>query len=226
MAKIKGLVRALRYRRGWSAKAAAAAALSSLAHGNDANKVAIAAAGGIPPLVQLLRGSAEAKEQAVRALCSLTHRSDANTALVAAAGGIPALVDLLREGRELAAWLLWRFATGHKVLIVEAGGIPPLVDLLRDGSRYARLVAAMALGLLEYNNDGNAVAIAVAVGLDALVELALGGDVTVDDWTLVSNFNAGIAAKRKAALVVAALLGDCVPDSVPREIKALIGPYL
>ena len=224
MAKIKGLVRALRYRRGWSAKAAAAAALSSLAHGNDANKVAIAAAGGIPPLVQLLRGSAEAKEQAVRALCSLTHRSDANTALVAAAGGIPALVDLLREGRELAAWLLWRFATGHKVLIVEAGGIPPLVELLRDGSAHAKLVAAMTLGNLAYNNAGNAIAIAVAGGLEALVKLARGGRVTVNERWLVRN--AGVPAKRKAALVVAALLDDCVPDSVPREIKALIGPYL
>ena len=38
--------------------------------------------------------------------------------------------------------------------------------------------------------------------------------------------NAALPAKRKAALVVAALLGDCVPDSVPREIKALIGSYL
>ena len=38
--------------------------------------------------------------------------------------------------------------------------------------------------------------------------------------------NAALPAKRKAALVVAALLGDCVPDSVPREIKTVIGSYL
>ena len=39
-------------------------------------------------------------------------------------------------------------------------------------------------------------------------------------------YNATLLAKRKAALVVAALLGGCVPDSVPRVIMAVIGSYL
>ena len=77
---------------------------------------------------------------------------------------------------------------------------------------------------LAANNAANAVAIAAAVGFDALVQLARGGDVTVGNRSIVPN--AGVPAKRKAALVVAALLRDCVPDSVPREIKAVIGPYL
>ena len=62
------------------------------------------------------------------------------------------------------------------------------------------------------------------IGLEALVELARRGSVTVDNRSAV--LGAGVPAKRKAALVVAALLCDFVSDSVPREIKGLIGPYL
>ena len=89
--------------------------------------------------------------------------------------------------------------------------------------------AAWALGNLARNNDANAIAIAAAVGLEGLVQLARRGRVTVDnghgrEFDVV--YDAGVPAKRKAALVVAALLRACVLDSVPREIKALIGPYL
>ena len=38
--------------------------------------------------------------------------------------------------------------------------------------------------------------------------------------------NAALPAKRKAALVVAALLDDSVPDSVPRDIRDVIVSYL
>ncbi|KAH8098909.1 hypothetical protein JL720_1879 [Aureococcus anophagefferens] len=186
MAEIEGLVRALREGDD-AAKSVAALALDSLACGNVANKVAIAEAGGIAPLVELLRdGSAWAKQLAVQVLWSLAY------------------------------------VENNTVLIAEAGAIPPLVELFRNGPGNAKPTAAWALRNLAYTNDANAVAIAAAVGLEALVQLARGGDVN-ERW-LVRN--AGIAAKRKAALVVAALLGDCVPDSVPREIKAIIGPYL
>ena len=122
----------------------------------------------------------------------------------------------------------WGFA--NRVLIAEAGGIAPLVELLRDGDIYAKHWAADALRSLAYNNDANAVAIAVAVGFDAVSELARGGRVTVDEEPIVPD--AGIAAKRKAALVVAALLRACVPDElrsrvdVQDVIRGVIGPYL
>ena len=45
---------------------------------------------------------------------------------------------------------------------------------------------------------------------------------TVGNRSIVPN--AGVPAKRKAALVVAAL--DSLPDSVPRDIKDVIAPYL
>ena len=232
MAEIEGLVRALR--EGDGAKTAVARALGDLAYANDANRVLIAEAGGIPPLVDLLRtGSAKAKKSAAWALRMLT-RTDAYQAAIAEAGGIPPLVEHLRDGsaeaKLWAARALRELADNNpanKVLIVEASGIPPLVELLRDGSQIAKYQAAHALRHLALNNAANAVAIAVTVGgLEALVELARGGRVTVNNRSVVRN--AGIAAKRKSALVVAALLRDCVPEfkSAPGDIKDAIGSFL
>ena len=142
---------------------------------------------------------------------------------------IEGLVRALREGDDAAKTAAARTLGdlvgdnhANEVLIAEAGGIPPLVQLVRDGAR--KTVAANTLGILASNNDANAVAIAAAVGLKALVQLTRRGSVIANERLVV--LNAALPAKRKAALVVAALLSDCVPDSVPREIKALIGPYL
>ena len=80
------------------AKEKAAGALFSLAFDNDANATAIAAAGGIAPLVRLLcRGSAAAQEAAVGVVSILTF-NDANDAAIVEAGGIPPLIELLRRG--------------------------------------------------------------------------------------------------------------------------------
>ena len=141
---------------------------------------------------------------------------------------IEGLVRALREGDDAAkmaaAENLFKY---NGALIGEAGGIPPLVELLRDGSEEAKVMAEWALHNLAHNNDANAVAVAVTVGsLEALVELTRRGRVTVDNRSAVPD--AGVPAKRKAALVVAALLRDYVPEfkSAPRDIKGLIGTYL
>ena len=218
---------------------AAAFALKNLALNDDANAVAIAEAGGIKALVDLLRdGSALFKMEAAGALSALSVL-DENRVLLAEAGGLEALVELLRDGvmwaKEAAVRALCNLAGGNdanKVLIAEAGGIPPLLALLHDGSMLAREWAAFALQTLAHNNvDANAVAIAVAVGFDALVQLARGGRVTVaisggDHESIVPN--AGVPAKRKAALVVSKLLRDYVPgfESAPAVLKAAISSYL
>ncbi|KAH8067393.1 hypothetical protein JL720_12434 [Aureococcus anophagefferens] len=163
---------------------------------------------------------------------------------------IVGLVDTLREGDDAAkaeaAQMLGEIAYDdmHQNLIAEAGGIPPLVELLRDGSAEAKSDAANTLRNLAdnnaankvlinlaRNNDGNAIAIAVAVGFEALIQLARGGRVTVKDHSgvrLIVWYPAGVPAKRKAALVVATLLRDSVPEfkSAPDDIKAAIGSYL
>ena len=235
MAEIARRVRALREGDD-AAKAAAARALGDLACGNNANQGAIAAAGAIPPLVKLLRdGSADAKGLAAGALGDLACNAAVPVqVLIAEAGGIPPLVELLRDGNaEGKYWAVGALDVltcnnDNKALIAEAGGIPPLVELLRDrdGSLQAKAEAAGVLRYLARDNDANAVAIAAAVGFDAVAELARGGRVTVDNRSIVRN--AGVPAKRKAALVVATLLRDYVPEfkSAPRDIKTVIGPYL
>ncbi|KAH8061015.1 ubiquitin-protein transferase [Aureococcus anophagefferens] len=245
MAEIEGLVRALREGDD-AAKTAAARALGNLIHNDTAYAwVAIPEAGGIPPLVDLLRdGSADAQFEAAGALCSLACYDENTQALIAEAGAIPLLVDLLRHGsaesKEEAACAL-RNLTCHdnQVLIAEAGGIPPLVELLRDGHYCAKVEAAGALDDLAFNNAANKVLIAEAGAIPRSRRPSASrrssssrgaGRVTVDDETLVSD--AGIAAKRKAALVVAELLRACVPAKVRNQtwvrylIRRVIGPYL
>ena len=108
---------------------------------------------------------------------------------------------------------------------------PKQPELLRHSSSppEAKTQAAQTLFNLADNNGANTVAIAAAVGLEALVQLARSGSVTVDNQSVVL---ASIAAKRKAALVVAALLRACVPEEVRGRadvqdvIRGVIGAYL
>jgi vacuolar protein 8 len=230
MAFIRRLVRDLRERDGAS-RTTAAAALTNLAYTNDANKVLIAEAGGIAPLVELLRdGSLGAKAEAARTLGSLAW-NDAIAVLIAEASGIPALVQLLRNGsspeKRMAGYALSNLAwnADNKVLIAEAGGIALLVELLRSRSADERTEATNALYKIARNNDANGVAVAVALGFDALVQLARRGRVNFKGCTLVSN--AGLPAKRKVALVVAQLIEATAPRTrVPAVLKAAIGSYL
>ena len=194
----------------------------------------------IKVFVNLLReGDDDDDEQtaAAFALKNLALNDDANAVAIAEAGGIKALVDLLRDGSALfkmeAAGALSALSVldENRVLLAEAGGLEALVELLRDGSVFAESDAAQMLRYLARDNDVNAVAIAVAVGFDALVQLARGSRVTVatsggDHESIVPN--AGVPAKRKAALVVSKLLRDYVPgfESAPAVLKAAISSYL
>ena len=121
----------------------------------------------------------------------------------------------------------------NKVLIAEIGGFRCSSPFCGTEGICAKSEARWALRSLARNNEANAVAIAAAFSSDALVELARRGRVTFAGeprWISPLLSNASIPAKRKAALVVAALLGGCVPDSardrVPDVIKAAIGSYL
>ena len=191
---------------------------------------------GIEGLVRALHeGDEAAKTAAARALGTLAYEDPANhlltpldkrTVLII----IPPLVELLRDGSEEAqlysVCALHYLACdndhdSHAAAIAEAGGIAPLVELLRDSvCEFVEMWVAEVLNGIAHNNDTNMLAIALACGFEALVQLARRGRVSV----IVRD--AGVPAKRKAALVVAALLGDCVPDSIPDDIKAAIGSYL
>ena len=180
----------------------AAGALWTHAHLNDAMKVAIREAGAIPLLVELLESwrSADARRYAAGALANIAHENAEN-----------------------------------KIAIREAGAIPPLLALVEFGGAYSRPMSVDALRMLAHNNEDNAVATALARGrVEAIVELARRGSVTIRTklWgnqgivDLVVVQNAGAGAKRKAALVVAALFRDCVEFPVPYDIKTAIASYL
>jgi hypothetical protein len=113
----------------------AAGALGALA-ACAKNAVAIAAAGVIPRLVQLLAPGCPQKNAAAL-LGNLAGNADTAVAL-AAAGAIPPLVEMLESGPPamMAVVVLRRLAEdgGSAVAIADAGAILPLVQLLGGGS--------------------------------------------------------------------------------------------
>ncbi|CAJ1446766.1 unnamed protein product [Effrenium voratum] len=164
---------------------------------NSDNKIAIAKAGAIPPLVELLsRGTPVGQENAAATLSNLAVNSD---------NQIPPLVELLSRGtpvgQENAAGLTSnddnkiaiakagkrRVSTlgltsnsnndyaipkaGAIPPLVEAGAIPPLVELLSRGAPRNQGWAAAALQHLAANYSDNKIAIAKAGAIPPLVEL-------------------------------------------------------
>ena len=108
-------------------KEAAARALRGIGYENDTNKVAIATAGGIAPLVALARdGDAGGKEQAAWALGNLSCNAD-NSVAIAAAGGIALFVALARDGdaggKEMAAGALEDLTANPKSRTAVAEGL-------------------------------------------------------------------------------------------------------
>jgi hypothetical protein len=102
--------------------------LWNLAATTAANGVAVAVAGAICPLVELLSGGSEkGKEKAAVALCCLVDDKAANKAAVEAAGAIPFLGELLSggldEGSAIAASTLRNLAhdnAANTAAVVEA----------------------------------------------------------------------------------------------------------
>ncbi|CAE7246869.1 PUB12 [Symbiodinium sp. CCMP2592] len=183
---------------------------------NYDNRASIAAAGAIPPLVELLSSSTpEAQAAAAGVLRNLAADDYDNDVLIAEAGGIPALVELLRsstpEVQAAAAGVLRNLAADDydndvlSVLIAEAGGIPALVELLRSSDPKDPTVqrnAAGALKNLSANADNKAL-IAKAGGIPPLVSCLTTGTA----W-----------AQQKAAATLGKLAMDWTfvePDIVP-----------
>ena len=178
---------------------------------------------------------------AAHALWDHAYLNDADGVTIREAGAIPPLVGLLETGSADASYyaanVLETVAVNdeNRVVIREAGGIPPLLALVEFGGTYSRPMSEDALRMLAHNNEDNAIATALARGrVEAIVELARRGSVTIRTklWgnqgivDLVVVQNAGAGAKRKAALVVAALFRDCVEFPVPYDIKTAIASYL
>ena len=126
-----------------------ASALWSMANQNEENQVAIAKAGGIPPLIALLEATRR---------CTATWRGAVGARVERGqpeehrrAGGIVPLVDLLKHGalgaQETAAGALSALAETpeNRVTIASSGGISLLIALFDGGSEEAKEQAAAAL---------------------------------------------------------------------------------
>ncbi|GMF16071.1 unnamed protein product [Phytophthora lilii] len=116
---------------------------------------AVRIAGGIQPLVTMLRAALMREEEGIEfrreiitRLLGLLLQDPENIEAVAATGVIPDLVSYLRDG----TWFEQMFAAqaltslslndANKQEIVSAGGIPPLLELTRSGSAIHKPFAA------------------------------------------------------------------------------------
>ncbi|XP_059300517.1 U-box domain-containing protein 13-like isoform X1 [Lycium ferocissimum] len=154
-----------------------------LAKRNADNRVAIAEAGAIPLLVDLLSTpDSRIQEHAVTALLNLSICED-NKRSIVTSGAVPGIVHVLKKGsmeaRENAAAALFSLSVidENKVIIGTYGAIPPLVTLLSDGTQRGKKDAATALfNLCIYQgNKGKAIRAGVVLTLMELLTEPRGG---------------------------------------------------
>ncbi|XP_020229692.1 U-box domain-containing protein 14 [Cajanus cajan] len=166
---------------------AAAGELRLLAKRNADNRVCIAEAGAIPPLVDLLSSSdPRTQEHAVTALLNLSI-NDSNKGTIVNAGAIPDIVDVLKNGsmeaRENAAATLFSLSVldENKVQIGAAGAIPALIKLLCEGTPRGKKDAATAIFNLSIYQGNKARAIKAGIVAPLIQFLKDAGGGMVDE---------------------------------------------
>lgn len=150
------------------------------ADGTDADRACMVAEGGMPALLDALRGGfAPVQAAAALALASLLHGNDSAEAHSAAADAIPWLVDLLSSpGADrrvtanaiLALEMVAQSRPGCCAAIVAAGGHASLVRHCRSSNEVVRYDACIALHLLSCQ-DGCRAPLAAAGAFEALVHV-------------------------------------------------------
>ncbi|XP_041990935.1 U-box domain-containing protein 13-like [Salvia splendens] len=203
----------------------AAGEIRLLAKRNADNRVAIAEAGAIPLLVQLLTTSdSRTQEHAVTALLNLSIFED-NKGSIISSGAVPRIVHVLKKGsmeaRENAAATLFSLSVvdENKITIGAAGAIPPLVTLLSEGTQRGKKDAATALfNLCIYQgNKGKAVRARVIPTLMQLLTEPQGTmvDEALAILAILSSHPEGKAAIGDAEAVP--VLVDVIGNSSPRN---------
>lgn len=139
-------------------QAAVAAFLANVASGNSANQAALAQAGAIQLLIDLLKsGRSEAKGWAASALGNLQNPT--NQRLSAEAGAIEAIVEVLQ---------------GHKAYVPpQKGGLFSSCSCRKRAPPHGNtsMLAARAISSVAYNNESNQARIVEAGGVEALVKV-------------------------------------------------------
>jgi len=148
-------------------RAAIASALGNLVKGSadptGINRIAVARAGAIPPLIQLLKSeNSEGQLQAAWALHNLTSKNADNKEVVVKENGVSPLVTALRMGTaETKAQAIGALRNlsggglGCKAAIQASGAIPTTVALLAKGSSHPQVQANMAVVLYNLCKDSN-----------------------------------------------------------------------
>jgi len=148
-------------------RAAIAGALGNLVKGSadptGINRIAVARAGAIPPLIQLLRSTAsEGQLQAAWALHNLTSKNADNKEAVVRENGVNPLVTVLRMGTaETKAQAIGALRNlsgggfGCKAAIEASGAIPTIVALLAKGSSHPQVQANMSVVLYNLCKDSS-----------------------------------------------------------------------
>ena len=149
---ISSLVALMRFSGAPAVEAEVAGSFWALSEDHPANKISLASAGAIPPLIgQLAVNIERAQTNAANALASLAIGNPDNQKEIAAA-----LVGMLEEPpgglatQERAVAALWRMVKenpDNEVIIAKAGGASPLVRLLRNKQTSARSYALWSLAL-------------------------------------------------------------------------------
>ncbi|KAF3779100.1 U-box domain-containing protein 4 [Nymphaea thermarum] len=184
----------------------AAMEIRLLAKNKTENRIRIADAGGIPPLVVLAQSpDAQIQELGVTALLNLSL-CDENKDRIVGSGAVRALVRALKTGtaatRENAACAILRlsYQDDIKAAFGRAGAIPPLVSLLENGTLRGKKDAAGALYAMTTMKENKLRAVEAGV-MRSLVDL-------------MSDFEYGMVDK--AALVTQNLV------SLPQARTALV----
>ncbi|KAK4787973.1 hypothetical protein SAY86_019292 [Trapa natans] len=185
--------------------------IRSLSKRRTENRILIAEAGAIPPLIRLLTSEdVLIQENAVTSILNLSIYED-NKGLIMLAGAVPSIVQVLRSGsmeaRENAAATLFSLSLGdeNKIIIGSSGAIPALVDLLQTGSTRGKKDAATALfNLCMYQgNRGRAVRAGIISAL--LMILTASGHCMVDEalviLSVLSSCHEAKAAMMKAGMI-------------------------
>ncbi|KAL8525636.1 hypothetical protein ACS0TY_015032 [Phlomoides rotata] len=203
----------------------AAGEIRLLAKRNADNRVAIAEAGAIPLLVQLLSTpDSRTQEHAVTALLNLSICEE-NKGSIISSGAVPGIVHVLKKGsmeaRENSAATLFSLSVvdENKVMIGASGAIPPLVTLLSEGTQRGKKDAATALfNLCIYQgNKGKAVRAGV---IPILMRLLTDPQISMVDESLailaiLSSHSEGKVAIGAAEAVP--VLVDVIGNGSPRN---------
>ena len=199
------------------AKAKAAAAVAAMAATGTDESRRVVAAGGVPPLLMLLREKGETQEHAARALMAIADCPD-HAKILTRAGAIPAAVALLREAplgaQDAAAGIVGNLAIQNptnQLAIVAAGALPPLVALLTKGAAPAKEQACFALWNLACQQPSNMRAIEAAGAIRPLVALLTKGTPGVQEEAAGALMNLAAHPDNKRAIAAANAIDALVP---------------